>query len=89
MDLLPNYDPNNATKVKLVQRGATILGTSMPYPISEWTKAFEANGFKIIYVGHPTPINSVELLEDINDVYAPLQHAISFSAAMVSSVIAW
>lgn len=75
---LPNYDPNNATKVKLVQRAATILGTSMPYPISEWTKAFEANGFKIIYVGHPTPINSVELLEDINDVYAPLQHIISF-----------
>ena len=33
----------------------------------------KAAGFRILYVGHPTPKNSIELLEDINDVYAPMQ----------------
>ena len=30
-----------------------------------------------MYAGHPTPKNSVELLLDINDVYAPMQYLIS------------
>ena len=30
-----------------------------------------------MFAGHPTPKNSVELLLDINDVYAPMQYLIS------------
>merc|ERR1712232_254177 len=62
---------------RLVQNGATILGTSMPGPISAWRDAFVSNGFKIIYIGHPTPVNTIELLEDINDIYAPMQYLFS------------
>lgn len=75
---LPNYDGSNMTHKQMVQKSATILGTSMPGPIQAWTDAFKANGFKILYVGHPTEHNSVELLERINDVYAPLQYAITW-----------
>jgi len=74
----PGYDPKNAAQQKLVQLSSTILGTSMPGPIKAWTDAFKLNGFKIIYAGHPTPINSVVLLQDINDTYEPLQHVVSF-----------
>jgi sterol 24-C-methyltransferase len=74
----PGFDPNNQTQRHLVQLSSTILGTSMPGPIKAWTDGFQKNGFKIIYVGHPTPINSVVLLQDINDTYEPLQHLISF-----------
>ena len=49
---LPAYDASNATHRQLVQHGATILGTSMPGPISAWRDAFEANGFKVVYIGH-------------------------------------
>ena len=38
---LPNYDPSNATHRDLLQRSSTILGTSMPCPISTWTDALE------------------------------------------------
>lgn len=74
----PGYDPKNQTLKQLVQHASTILGTSMPGPIQAWKEGFEKNGFKIIYAGHPTPINSVVLLQDINDTYEPLQHIISF-----------
>ena len=30
-----------------------------------------------MYAGHPTPKNSVELLIDINEVYAPMQYIVS------------
>jgi sterol 24-C-methyltransferase len=74
---LPVFDAQNATQVDLVQRSATILGTSMPGPISAWTDAFAANGFQVIYAGHPTPHNSLALLEVINAVYAPLQGVVT------------
>ena len=38
---LPNYDRSNATHRDLLQRSSTILGTSMPCPISTWTDALE------------------------------------------------
>jgi len=75
---LPAYDANNATHKDLVQRSATILGTSMPGPITSWTDAFEANGFRILYAGHPSPHNTLILLENINNVYAPMQGVITF-----------
>ena len=34
---------------------------------------FQANGFRILYSGHPTPTPSIEMLLDVNDVYAPMQ----------------
>lgn len=74
---LPKYDESDPAHVDLVQRSSTILGTSMPGPISAWTDALKAAGFRILYAGHPTPKNSMELLEDINDIYAPLQYAVS------------
>ena len=33
----------------------------------------QANGFRILYSGHPTPTPSIEMLLDVNDVYAPMQ----------------
>ena len=69
---LPNYDGSPEHR-DLVQRSATIMGACMPGPIGEWTDAFKANGFRILYEGHPTPIPSIKMLLDVNDVYAPMQ----------------
>ena len=43
----------------------------------------QANGFRILWHGYPHSgpdfkKTEIELLEDINDIYAPLQHVISF-----------
>ena len=38
---LPNYDETNPSHVELVQKSSTILGTSMPGPISGWTDAMK------------------------------------------------
>ena len=45
---------------------------------------FQAAGFRILYAGHPTPKNSMELLEDINDIYAPLQ-----GGSSIDNFLAW
>ena len=47
---LPNYDEADPKHVDLVQRASTILGTSMPGPISAWTDAL-----KVGLQGVPSP----------------------------------